>query len=79
MAEIIVKYKEDTDRMKVKGGEYVQDLIRCKECKHAHMTYGGECKYCDMWKDDDDNYIELHLDGDYFCASGERKDQDERH
>ena len=35
MAEIIVKYKEDTDCMKVKGGEYVQDLIRCKECKHS--------------------------------------------
>ena len=33
MAEIIVKYKEDTDRMKVKDGEYVQDLIRCKDCK----------------------------------------------
>ena len=33
MAEIIVKYKEDTDCMKVKGGKYVQDLIRCKDCK----------------------------------------------
>ena len=50
------------------------EIIRCRECKYAHMTYGGECKYCDMWKDEDDNYMELYLDGDYYCASGERRE-----
>ena len=49
------------------------DIVFCKECKHAHMTYGGDCKYCDMWKDDDDFCIELYLDGDFYCAYGERK------
>ena len=49
------------------------DIVRCKECKHAHMTYGGDCKYCDMWKDDDDFCIELYLDGDFYCAYGERE------
>ena len=52
------------------------DIVRCKECKHAHMTYGGDCKYCDMWKDDDDFCIELYLDGDFYCAYGERKDHE---
>ena len=56
--------------------EYVQKLVRCKECKHAHMTYGGDCKYCDMWKDDDDFCIELYLDGDFYCAYGERKESE---
>ena len=52
------------------------DIVRCKECKYAHMTYGGDCKYCDMWKDDDDSCIELYLDGDFYCAYGERKESE---
>lgn len=32
MAEIIVNMK--SDYIKVKGGEYKQDLIRCKDCKY---------------------------------------------
>lgn len=52
------------------------DIVRCKECKYAHMTYGGDCKYCDMWKDDDDICIELYLDGDFYCADGERKESE---
>lgn len=51
------------------------DIVRCKECKHAHMTYGGDCKYCDMWKDDDDFCIELYLDGGFYCSYGERKEK----
>ena len=51
------------------------DIVRCKDCKYAHMTYGGDCKYCDMWKDDDDFCIELYLDGDFYCSYGERKER----
>ncbi len=39
MAEIIVKYKDDTNHMKIKGGEYVQDLIRCKDCKIRNQCF----------------------------------------
>lgn len=46
-------------------------VVRCKDCKYAHMTYSGECKYCDMWKEDGEA---LYLDGDFFCAYGERKE-----
>ncbi len=47
------------------------DIIHCKECKFAHMTTGGECKYCDVWFPDESEY----LDGDYFCASAERREE----
>ena len=30
MSEMIVK--TNSDRIKVKGGEYVQDLVRCDDC-----------------------------------------------
>ena len=47
-------------------------VVRCKDCKFAHMTYGGECKYCDAWESEES----LYLDGDFFCAFGERKDEE---
>lgn len=48
----------------------VVEVVRCKDCKYAHMTVDGECKYCDIWFPNEKEY----LDGDYYCASGERKD-----
>lgn len=45
------------------------EIIYCKECKFAHMTYDGDCKYCDVWFSDESYY----LDGDYYCASAERR------
>lgn len=47
------------------------EVVRCKDCKYAHMTYGGECKYCDMWEEDGEA---LYLDEDFFCAYGERRE-----
>ena len=46
------------------------EVVRCRDCKHAHMTVSGECKYCDIWFPEEEEY----MDGDYYCASGERKD-----
>ena len=46
-------------------------VVRCKDCKYAHMTYDGDCKYCDVWFPDEAEY----LDGDYYCASAERKEE----
>ena len=51
---------------------YVQ-VVRCKDCKYAHKTYDGDCKYCDMFTDDDGNPVERYRSGDWFCADGERK------
>ena len=51
----------------------VVEVVRCKDCKYAHMTMDGECKYCDIWFPDEKEY----MDGDYYCASGERRDDAE--
>ena len=45
------------------------DVVRCKDCKHAHLTIGSEVKYCDMWS----NGEELYLPPDFHCAAGERR------
>ena len=52
------------------------NLVRCAECKKAHLTYDGKCKYCDEWKDDDGNYIEVYHDGNHFCSYGVRKENE---
>ena len=59
-----------------KGTEIQMDvlpLVLCKDCKYAHKTYDGDCKYCDMFTDDDGNPIERYRSGDWFCADGEHK------
>lgn len=38
MSEVIVKLT--ADHIKIKGGEYVQDLVRCDKCK-----FWLECEY----------------------------------
>lgn len=50
------------------------ELVRCKDCKYAHLTYDGYCKYCDNITDDDGFPIERYHPGDWFCADGERKE-----
>lgn len=55
-------------------------VVRCRDCKYAHMTYGGEVKYCDkisMPDDEGDYGYALYLPGDWFCADGERRESDE--
>ena len=41
MKEVIVKLT--SDHIKVKNGEYVQDFIRCQDCKHWVYNFNG-CK-----------------------------------
>ena len=37
--EVIVKLT--SDRIKIKGGEYVQDVVRCQDCKHWVYNFDG--------------------------------------
>ena len=39
MKEVIVKLT--SDRIKIKGGEYVQDFVRCQDCKHWVYNFNG--------------------------------------
>lgn len=49
------------------------EIIRCKDCKYAYLTSDGECKYCDLEKDDNGSLVERYRSWDWFCADGERK------
>lgn len=44
-------------------------VVRCRDCKFAHLTNDGEVKRCDEWSEIE----ELYLSGDFFCASGQRR------
>ena len=48
------------------------EVVRCKECKYAHLTYDGDCKYCDIWFPDE----AVYLRGDDYCSLGERKESE---
>ena len=69
MSEVIVKMNDD--HIKIKGGEYVRDIVRCKECRWL--------RYCET--EDLDLYLDCDMpDGggiprneDWFCADGERE------
>lgn len=39
MKEAIIKLT--SDHIKVKGGEYVQDFVRCQDCKHWVYNFNG--------------------------------------
>ena len=39
MKEVIVKLT--SDRIKVKGGEYMQDFVRCQDCRHWVYNFNG--------------------------------------
>lgn len=60
MGEIIVKMT--SDHIKAKGGEYVQDIVRCKDCKYRRENIPCCIKHnkpVNEW---------------WFCADGEVKD-----
>lgn len=49
-------------------------VIRCKDCKFAHITNDGRyCKYCDMFTDDYGQLIEMYFESNFYCGYAERK------
>lgn len=73
----------DATRLAMRIEDYLKRLpsaehkiIHCRECKYAHLTYGGDCKYCDKWLDDDGFNLTLYLDGGFYCGYAERKNND---
>ena len=61
--EIIVKMDK---HIKIKGGSYVRDLIRCKDCKYWNNE--TDLTYCEkkLW---------LGTDATDYCSFGERADK----
>jgi len=60
-----------------------EEVVRCRDCVHGHITINGEsCKWCDLiaTHDIDGNEPnngydpEPYFDADFFCAWGRRAD-----
>ena len=50
------------------------EIIRCRDCKFAHITNDGRyCKYCDMFTDDYGQLIEMYFDSNFYCGYAERR------
>lgn len=64
MSEVIVKMT--SDYIKVKGGEYVRDLVRCAECRHWRNEH-----ICMAWS----RYGTIETKADQFCSYGEVRDE----
>ena len=39
MKEVIIRL--NSDHIKVKGGQYVQDFVRCQDCRHWVYNFNG--------------------------------------
>ena len=65
MSEIIVKLTGS--RIKLKGGVYVRDLVRCKDCEHGQSYNMFGSRYCLKHND-------VAVRDNDFCSYGERKD-----
>jgi len=61
--EIIVRLRQDC--IKLKGGTYVRDLVRCRECKRRDDDY-----VCYKWASIDEC---PHVKPDDYCSYGERE------
>ena len=66
--EIIVKMDK---HIKIKGGTYKQDLIRCKDCKYWDNT--KKWTVCTRWSADP--YEQANTEKNDFCSYGERTDE----
>lgn len=66
MKEVIVRLT--SDHIKVKGGQYVRDLVRCGECRQW-LNNSGLCKHWSKL------YGSVLTKADDFCSYGEREDE----
>lgn len=66
MSEIIVKMNDD--HIKIKGGQYVQDIVRCKACKWLDKGENESCSWS-MCTRHFGQYI--NVSDDDFCSYGE--------
>ena len=60
------------------GARLCEEIVRCRDCKHANISSFGFCKYCEKFVlPDQDGYgpdPQVNLPLDFFCAYGERKE-----
>lgn len=77
----------DNREMIVLNGEQIDELVRCKDCKHRPIPNGNNHplapKLDGLWRDyvcpclcDDEYYNFMPEDNDY-CSRGERREDDD--
>ena len=73
MAEYVTVWVDDLPDLKC--GE---EVVRCRDCKHANISSLGFCKYCEKFVlPDEDGFgpdPQVNLPLDFFCAYGERRE-----
>ena len=67
--DALIKALEQEHKKLLEMQKAQPEIIRCKDCKYAHITYGGEVKYCDIWFSNESHYI----DTDNYCSFAERR------
>lgn len=79
MAEFVVDFYSEHD------GVRCEEVVRCRDCKHGHITVNGKsCKWCDLIATHDPDGCEPYngydpepyFDADFFCAWGRRADDE---
>lgn len=68
LIEVTAMCRHATDELVEWTGD---EIVRCRDCKYAHLTYDGDVKYCDVWSPDETCY----MNSNNFCSLGERKDE----
>ena len=71
MSEIIVKLTGS--RIKLKGGEYVRDLVRCRDCKWFGESVQGT-GLCSLGGEELEWANANTMYADDYCSYGERKE-----
>lgn len=64
-----IMVKITADHIKIKGGEYVRDIVRCGGCRHwKPEDYEEGCGWC--------RHFKRETAADDFCSYGERKESE---
>lgn len=86
MSEYIIRVDENDERWGYVGQQYThffgypitEEIVRCRDCKHANISSFGFCKYCEKFVlPDQDGFgpdPQVNLPLDFFCAYGERRE-----
>jgi hypothetical protein len=49
------------------------EIIRCKDCRFAILTYDGDCKYCQYLEGEFGLTDAVYFDGNDYCSHAERR------
>ena len=81
MTEYVVEYKEYeslTGMVFCQPLARKEEIVRCRDCRHATISSLGLCKYCEKFVlPDEDGFgpdPKVNLPLDFFCAYGERRE-----